>query len=83
MPILLLLFAVLRAVCVNQAQLAVENMALRQQLAILRAKSKRPRTTWSQRLFWVLLARWWRGCETREGVSACLCQTLLRGSAVT
>ena len=40
--------------------LALENLALRQQLAILKSSTKRPRLTKTDRLFWVLLSRIWR-----------------------
>jgi len=38
----------------------MENLALRQQLAILRRTMKRPRLTKTDRLFWVFLSRIWR-----------------------
>jgi putative transposase len=40
--------------------LAIENLALRQQLAILKRLSKRPRLTHADRLFWVILSKLWR-----------------------
>ena len=40
---------------------ALENLALRQQLAILQRNSKRPCLTRADRLFWLLLSRIWRG----------------------
>jgi putative transposase len=40
--------------------LALENLALRQQLAILSRTMKRPRLTRTDRLFWVFLSRIWR-----------------------
>ena len=44
----------------SQKALAMENLALRQQLAILRRTMKRPRLTKTDRLFWVFLSRIWR-----------------------
>lgn len=44
----------------SQKALAMENLALRQQLAILRRTMKRPRLTKIDRLFWVFLSRIWR-----------------------
>jgi putative transposase len=41
--------------------LALENLALRQQLAIYKRKEKRPRLTRWDRLFWVALAGYWKG----------------------
>ena len=42
-----------------QRELALENLALRQQLAILHRKSKRPKLTKADRAFWVALCRLW------------------------
>ena len=41
--------------------LALENLALRHQLAVLQRAAPRPRLRRSDRLFWVLLSRLWRG----------------------
>ncbi len=46
------------------ANLAMENLALRQQLAILQRTSKRPQLQPKDRLFWILLSRLW--CRWRE-----------------
>ena len=45
----------------TRRNLAVENLALRQQLAILKRSSGRPRLTPADRLFWVMLSRLWSG----------------------
>jgi putative transposase len=45
----------------SKACLIVENLALRQQLAILLREKKRPRFTPRDRLFWVLLSHFWPG----------------------
>ena len=47
----------LRSVLRNQAELAAENLALRQQLAILKQKTKLPRLRPRDRVFWVWLSR--------------------------
>jgi hypothetical protein len=40
-------------------ELALENLALRQQLAVLRHRAKRPKLRRADRAFWVVLARMW------------------------
>ena len=47
----------------SHRQLALENLALRQQLAMLKLSVKRPRVSATDRLFWVLFSRYvdaWR-----------------------
>jgi hypothetical protein len=48
----------------NQRELALENLALRQQLATLRFRAPRPNLTDSDRLFWVVLSRLWPKWES-------------------
>jgi putative transposase len=43
----------------NRLELAAENLALRQQLAVLRGKVKRPRLRRRDRIFWAILSRVW------------------------
>jgi transposase InsO family protein len=50
---------VARAAFASRSQLAVENLALRQQLAVLRRSVKRPRLQRRDRLFWSWLSRVW------------------------
>ena len=50
---------VVRAALVSRARLAVENPALRQQLAVLKRSVKRPRLRPRDRLFWAWLSRVW------------------------
>ncbi len=60
MPLLQLLNALLttaRSSLKSQHTLALENLALRQQLAILRRRTKRPQLTKTDRAFWVALSR--------------------------
>jgi hypothetical protein len=40
--------------------LALENLALRQQLAVWKARQPRPRLTALDRIFWVVLSRFWK-----------------------
>ena len=41
------------------SNLAAENLALRQQLAVMKRTNKRPKIRMTDRLFWVLLSRIW------------------------
>jgi len=45
----------------TQRDLAIENLALRQQLAILKHLHPRPRRTDADRIFWVVLSQIWSG----------------------
>jgi transposase InsO family protein len=56
-----LFFWFLRTFFVRRAALAAENLALRQQLAVLKRTTPRPKLRWRDRLFWVWLARLWAG----------------------
>jgi len=47
-------------ICSGHRAVALENLALRQQLAALKRTAKRPQLRTHDRLFWVLLARAWR-----------------------
>ena len=49
----------LRAVLLPRAVIAAENLALRQQLGVLRRSAKRPRLRQRDRVFWVWLSRLW------------------------
>jgi transposase InsO family protein len=53
------LLATARSSLKSQRELALENLALRQQLAILKRTSKRPKLTNADRAFWVALSRLW------------------------
>src|SRR5262249_2863668 len=47
-------------ICRGHGAVALENVALRQQLAALTRSGKRPRLRARDRLFWIVLARSWR-----------------------
>src|SRR6267143_6118963 len=47
--------------CGGHRQLALENLALRQQLAVYKQTVTRPKLRTTDRLFWVALARVWTG----------------------
>ncbi len=51
----------LRSLLRTQRELALEDLALRQQLAVLKHRHPRPRLSDGDRLFWVLLASVWSG----------------------
>ncbi len=55
----LVLFAALRAALYSRTDLVIENLALRQQLAVLAHTGRRGRLTGADRLFWVTLRRVW------------------------
>ena len=61
------LLALLRALLIPKAQLAVENLALRQQVAVLKRSVPRPRIRARDRIFWVLFRRLWSGWRGAVG----------------
>ncbi|MHC4405767.1 MAG: hydrogenase maturation nickel metallochaperone HypA/HybF [Planctomycetota bacterium] len=60
MGILQSLFLFLRAFIMGRAAAAVENLALRQQVAVFKQSVKRPKLRPRDRVFWVVLSRLWR-----------------------
>ena len=52
---------ILRMLLANRAALIAENLALRQQLAVLSRSAKRPRLRLRDRIFWVWISRLWTG----------------------
>src|SRR5437899_591899 len=55
-----ILFGTLRSSVRTHRELALENLALRQQLAVWKARQPRPRLTEMDRIFWVVLSRLWK-----------------------
>jgi transposase InsO family protein len=55
----LALVATIRSAFRTRTALAVENLALRQQLVVLQRRRPRPPLRWTDRLFWVALASAW------------------------
>ena len=62
--------------CKGHRTVALENLALRQQLAAVTRIRKRPRVRPSDRLFWILLANTWR--EWRAALVIVRPETVLR-----
>jgi len=56
-----ILLRTVRSAVRARRELALENLALRQQLALWKARQPRPRLTVMDRIFWVLLSRLWTG----------------------
>src|SRR5215813_12157014 len=62
MPALLLsIFRFVRLLLSGHQAVAIENAALRLQLAAFQRKQKRPLLTTFDRVFWITLRRWWSG----------------------
>jgi len=61
LDILATIRVLLRALLANRASLAMENLALRQQLAVLKRSTRRPRLRQRDRIFWVWLRTLWKG----------------------
>ena len=59
MSVLRVLFVLIRGIVADRSELAAENLALRQQLAILKQCAKRPRLRKRDRIFWAWLSRFW------------------------
>jgi hypothetical protein len=59
LTLLHILLAVVRAVLTNRAELVIEYLALRQQVAVLKEKRPKPSLSAADRLFWVALKRSW------------------------
>src|SRR5213083_2401552 len=57
---LAILVRTLRSTIRTQRELALENLALRQQVAVWKVRQPRPQLTATDRLFWVVLLRLWK-----------------------
>lgn len=60
---LMLALAALRTLPISRAPLVAENLALRQQLAVLHRRAPRPRLRARDRALWVILRRMWTGWQ--------------------
>ncbi len=63
LSLLCALLATVRSSLKSQRELALENLASRQQLAVLRRTTKRPKLTYADRVFWVALLCLWPGWQ--------------------
>ena len=55
-----ILLGTLRGTVRTRRELVLENLALRQQLSVWKARQPRPRLTEMDRIFWVELSRLWK-----------------------
>jgi hypothetical protein len=76
MSLVLALLGALRAALRTHADLTLENLALRQQLVLLRRRSKRPRFSPLDRVFWVWLSKRW--ARWREALQVVRPETVIR-----
>jgi putative transposase len=58
----------LRAFIIDRAAMAIENLALRQQVAVYRQSVKRPKLRPRDRIFWVLLSRLWSNWQSAPAI---------------
>jgi len=65
MCLLALLVVLFIRICRSRRDLLLENMALRQQLVVLKQRYPRAQVSTFGKLFWVILRRLWRGGSTR------------------
>ena len=59
LALLVVVIAAARSALRTRAELALENLALRQQLAVLQHRRRRPPLSWTDRFFWIALSRAW------------------------
>jgi putative transposase len=64
MGIIQAIFLFLRAFILGRAGTAIENLALRQQVAVFKQSVKRPKLRPRDRVFWVLLSRLWSNWQS-------------------
>jgi putative transposase len=76
MSLVLALLGTLCAALKARTDLVLENLALRQQLALLSGRSKRPRVGLLDRVFWMWLSRWC--ARWREALHVVQPQTVIR-----
>jgi hypothetical protein len=72
-----ILVRTLRSCLRTHCELALENLALRQQLAVWKAREPRPRLTEMDRIFWVFLSRDLQGMSFTWAVRPAYCQIVV------
>ena len=63
------LWVFLRAMFLPRAMIVAENLALRQQLGVLRRSAKRPRLRQGDRVFWIWLSRLWADWQSSLAIA--------------
>src|SRR6266446_1537435 len=63
-----ILLRTFRSAVRTRRELALENLALRQQLSVWKARQPRPRLTEMDRLFWGVLSRLWKSSRNSLNV---------------
>ena len=58
-PILRLIFGTITRLFCSRGSLLMENLVLRQQLAVFKRRHPRPRLDLSDRMFWIAVRRFW------------------------
>jgi putative transposase len=71
-----ILLRTLRSAVRTRRELALENLALRQQLAVWKARQPRPRLTEMDRMFWIVLSSLWK--NWRSSVQVVRPETVVR-----
>ena len=61
MSICWIIRAIFKVIFTDRSSLVAENLALRQQLAVLQRNTKRPKVRNGDRIFWAWLSRLWHG----------------------
>ena len=76
MGILKAMLVFLRAMLIPKVHMAIENLALRQQLAVCRQSDKRPKLRPRDRIFWVWISRFW--CNWQSALIIIQPETVIR-----
>ena len=76
MSIVRAILLLIRGLMADRAQLAAENLALRQQVAVPKHGNPRPNMRGRDRIFWVWLSRIWR--EWRSALVIVQPETVIR-----